>query len=175
MFWECSPCWACHVGVDHVLTWFKNMLTMMTAAWMFWLCSPTQVSIKNRCRAKCASRGQGQTMRGGKSDPDFFFLLTTNSGCQAACRSPKLGVAEFGQCIFKHVPNAAKHCQCRKLQRWTFQEWGIVALNWEPIKGASAWQVALFDMPNSYRFDILSILIFSEISLSISISISIFS
>ena len=31
--------------------------------------------------------------------------------------------------------------------------------------------VALFDMPNSYQFDILSISIFSEISLSISISI----
>ena len=31
--------------------------------------------------------------------------------------------------------------------------------------------VALFDMPNSNRFDILSISIFSEISLSISISI----
>ena len=40
-------------------------------------------------------------------------------------------------------------------------------------------QVALFDMPNSYQFDILSISIFSEISLSISIfskiSLSIFS
>ena len=55
----------------------------MTAAWMFWLCSPTQVSIKNRCRAKCASRGQGQTMRGGKSDPEKNCLRTTNSGCQA--------------------------------------------------------------------------------------------
>ena len=32
-------------------------------------------------------------------------------------------------------------------------------------------QVALFDMPNSYQFNILSISIFSEISLSISISI----
>ena len=31
--------------------------------------------------------------------------------------------------------------------------------------------VALFDMPNSNRFDILSISIFSEISLSISLSI----
>ena len=41
------------------------------------------------------------------------------------------------------------------------------------------WCVALFDMPNSNRFDILSISIFSEISLSISIfskiSLSIFS
>ena len=35
--------------------------------------------------------------------------------------------------------------------------------------------LALFDMPNSNRFDILSISIFSEISLSILISISIFS
>ena len=60
----------------------------------------------------------------------------------SGCRSPKLRVAEFGQCIFKHLPSAAKHCQCRKLQRWTFQERGLVALNWEPIKGASAWQVA---------------------------------
>ena len=31
--------------------------------------------------------------------------------------------------------------------------------------------IGLFDMPNSYRFDILSLSIFSEISLSISISI----
>ena len=60
----------------------------------------------------------------------------------SGCRSPKLRVAEFGQCIFKHVPSAAKHCQCRKLQRWTFQKWGLVAFNWEAIKGASAWQVA---------------------------------
>ena len=36
-------------------------------------------------------------------------------------------------------------------------------------------QLVLFDMPNPNRFDILSILIFSKISLSISISISIFS
>ena len=47
--------------------------------------------------------------------------------------------------------------------------------------GIQMLRLALFDMPNSYRFDILSILIFSEISLSISIfskislSISIFS
>ena len=46
---------------------------------------------------------------------------------------------------------------------------------------ASHSSIALFDMPNSYRFNILSISIFSEISLSISIfskislSISIFS
>ena len=87
----------------------------------------------------------------------------------SGCRSPKLRVAEFGQCMFKHVPSAAKHCQCRKLQSWTFQEWSLVAFNWEAIKGASAWQVALFDMLNSNWFDILSISIFSEISLSISI------
>ena len=36
-------------------------------------------------------------------------------------------------------------------------------------------QLALFDMPNLNRFDILSISIFSKIALSISISISIFS
>ena len=51
------------------------------------------------------------------------------------------------------------------------------------IKGGGVWpaiklfrpQVALFDMPNLNRFDILSISIFSKIALSISISISIFS
>ena len=37
--------------------------------------------------------------------------------------------------------------------------------------GRPELEVALFDMPNSNRFDILSISIFSEISLSISISI----
>ena len=37
------------------------------------------------------------------------------------------------------------------------------------------WDVALFDMPNLNRFDILSISIFCKIALSISISISIFS
>ena len=37
------------------------------------------------------------------------------------------------------------------------------------------WTIALFDMPNLNRFDILSISIFCKIALSISISISIFS
>ena len=44
-----------------------------------------------------------------------------------------------------------------------------------PDKARAVQGVALFDMPNLNRFDILSISIFCKIALSISISISIFS
>ena len=44
-----------------------------------------------------------------------------------------------------------------------------------PSPPLSHLQIALFDMPNLNRFDILSISIFCKIALSISISISIFS
>ena len=51
---------------------------------------------------------------------------------------------------------------------------GLVLVRISPkhlSRGTGLFSVALFDMPNSYRFNILSISIFSEISLSISISI----
>ena len=50
-----------------------------------------------------------------------------------------------------------------------------IANDWTWQTKCREWQLALFDMPNLNRFDILSISIFCKIALSISISISIFS
>merc|ERR1711940_142119 len=56
----------------------------------------------------------------------------------------------------------------------TISEHGTV-LSMSSVPGPVESKLALFDMPNLNRFDILSISIFCKIALSISISISIFS
>ena len=92
-------------------------------------------------------------------------------------QAPPRGVTESckrggGSFTFTKVKHTALHCT-KKNRRYIlknlFSQFSSNILNFpQPNTGLYA-ELALFDMPNSNRFDILSISIFSQISLSISI------